>query len=103
MPRNGNVQDLVDALMKKAQLEDEATAGRIRVYEAHHGKFHKELPRDHQVNIITEVVTVVAERIPEEELQNDPNEYILAFHYQLEPNKTHGIPFKFHIKQVSQM
>jgi ubiquitin carboxyl-terminal hydrolase 7 len=101
IPRNGNVEDLVAALMKKAQLEDESTAGPIRIYEVHHNKVHKDLPREHSVANITDIVTLIAERIPQEELINDRNEYIYAMHYQVEPSKPHGIPFKFHIKPVS--
>ena len=97
------MDDIVSALIKKAQLEPETKAGPIRVYEVHSCKIHKELPRDHHVVSITDFVQLVAERIPEEELQNDPNEYIYAFHFDKESSKAHGVPFKFHIKQVSQI
>jgi ubiquitin carboxyl-terminal hydrolase 7 len=98
VPKNGNVDDLVAALIKKAQLEDEAKAGPIRVYEVHSNKIHKDLPREHQVLSITDYVSVIAERIPAEEI-NAEGDLIQAFHFQNEPNKSHAIPFRFLVKQ----
>jgi ubiquitin carboxyl-terminal hydrolase 7 len=45
---------------------------------------------------ITEYVHVIAERIPEEDLEPG-SELIQAFHFQSEPSKSHGIPFRFKI------
>jgi hypothetical protein len=45
---------------------------------------------------ITEYVQVIAERIPEEDLEPG-SELIQAFHFQGEPSKSHGIPFRFKI------
>jgi ubiquitin carboxyl-terminal hydrolase 7 len=103
VPKNGNVEDLIAGIIKKGRLEDEATAGPIRVYEAHSNKIHKELVRDHPVLSITEFIQLIAERIPEEDLDASPTEWIYAFHFQNEPTKAHGIPFKFHIKEVSKI
>ncbi|KAF4635550.1 hypothetical protein G7Y89_g2550 [Cudoniella acicularis] len=99
VPKNGNVDDLVSALVKKAQLEDEAKAGLIRVYEIHSNKIHKELPRLHTVVSITDYVQLVAERVPEEDIEATGTDFMQAFHFQNEPSKSHGIPFKFRIKE----
>lgn len=102
VPKTGIVDDIVTSLIKKAQLEDEEKGGRIRVYEIHSNKIHKELPRGYPVKDITEFVNIMLERIPEEELaQPNGSQYIYAFHFQGEPNKVHSIPFKFLIVQVS--
>jgi len=100
VPKTGNVDDIVSSLIKKAQLEDEEKGGPIRVYEIHSNKLHKELPRNHPVKDITEYIPIMLERIPEEDLA-PPNgsQYIYAFHFQGEPTKVHGIPFKFLIVQ----
>jgi ubiquitin carboxyl-terminal hydrolase 7 len=95
------VEDLIAALIKKAQIEDEVKAGPIRVYEAHSHKIHKELTREHPVAGITDFIQLIAERIPEEDLKATQPEFINAFHFQGEPSKPHGIPFKFHIKEAS--
>jgi ubiquitin carboxyl-terminal hydrolase 7 len=96
VPKNGTVEDLIAALIKKAQLEDEEKAGPIRVYETHSSKIHKILSRESSVLGITEYVHVIAERIPEEDLEPD-TELIQAFHFQNEPSKSHGIPFRFKV------
>jgi ubiquitin carboxyl-terminal hydrolase 7 len=101
VPKNGNAQDVVEALIKKAGLDDEETGGPIRLYELHSHKIHKEHtpPRNHSVISITDYVQLVAERIPKEDLDAQQNEVIQAFHFQGEPNKAHGIPFKFRIME----
>ncbi len=95
------MEDLIAALIKKAQIEDEATGGPIRIYEIHSNKIHKELTREHQVVSITDYVTVIAERIPEEDIiPQGSGDFIQAFHFQSEPSKSHGIPFKFRMIPV---
>ena len=103
VPKNGNVDDIVAGLIKKAQLDDEAKAGPIRVYEIHSNKIHKDLTREHHVVGITDYVQVVAERIPEDDINADSNNLIQAFHFQSEPSKSHGIPFRFQMKPVSEI
>jgi ubiquitin carboxyl-terminal hydrolase 7 len=46
---------------------------------------------------ITESTMLVLERIPEDEISPETS-FINVFHFQSEPNKTHGIPFRFLIK-----
>jgi ubiquitin carboxyl-terminal hydrolase 7 len=92
---------VVDALIKKAGLDDEETGGPIRLYELHNHRIHKEHtpPRNHSVISITDYVQLVAERIPKEDVDAQQNELIHAFHFQGEPSKTHGIPFEFRIME----
>lgn len=103
VPKNGTVGDLITGLIKKAQLEDETAKGPIRVFETHNNKMYKELPREYAVLSITDYISLVAERVPEEEINTDPGHFIYAFHFQNEPNKPHGIPFRFHIKAVGRL
>jgi len=97
VPKTGNVDDLIAGLIKKAQLSDEGE-GPIRLYETHSNKVYKELGRDYSVVAIMDYVNLVAERVPEEERTADPSHFIQAFHFQGEPSKSHGIPFRFLIK-----
>ncbi|KFY35435.1 hypothetical protein V494_05891 [Pseudogymnoascus sp. VKM F-4513 (FW-928)] len=99
VPKNGNVTDLISGLIKKAKLDDEETAGPIRVYGIHNNKVYKEMNSEYTVASISEYITLVAERIPEEDVDVDPRNFIQAFHFQGEPNKPHGIPFKFSIRR----
>lgn len=99
--KNGTVKDLIPILQKKANLSDE-TIQAIRFFEAHNNKFYKELPEDFTVTGINDFVTLFAESIPEEERNADQGyQIIYGFHFEKEPNKPHGVPFKFIIKPVS--
>ena len=90
--------------MKKARLDDEAKAGPIRLYEVHNGKIYKELSREHAVLSINDYVQLYAERIPEDEtsIPQDDLEIIQVIHFQNEPAKSHGVPFKFRILKVNE-
>lgn len=102
VPKTGIVADLVTALIRKAELEDESKAGPIRLYEVSSNKVIKEYARSHTVTTIGDYSVVVAERIPEEDLDAPGTELLNAFHYQAEPSKPWGFPFKFRIKEVSR-
>lgn len=91
---------MIAALVKKAQIPDEAEAGRIRIYEASSNKFYREPPRDHPVTNLNEYTQIYAERVPEEETIADDGNFISVFHFQNEANRAHGTPFKFLIIEV---
>ena len=100
VPKNGVVSDIFPGLQKKANLDD-ATVQNIRVYEAHGSKVYKELPEDYAVAGINEFIILYAEVIPEEERNAvEGDRAIYCFHFDKEPNKVHGIPFKFVVKPV---
>lgn len=103
MPKTGTVDDIVSSVIKKARLEDEEKGGPIRVYETHSNKIHRELSRGHPIKDLTDYISIILERIPEEELaQPNGSQYIHAFHFHTDPTKAHSIPFKFLIFQVSR-
>ncbi|KAH7323922.1 ubiquitin carboxyl-terminal hydrolase-like protein [Rhexocercosporidium sp. MPI-PUGE-AT-0058] len=98
VPKSGNVEDVINALIKKAGIDDEAKGGPIRLYEVHSHKIHKQLSRDYLVNSISDYVNVMAERVPEDDdTEQDSTEVIYAFHFQGEPSKSHGNPFRFRL------
>lgn len=100
VPKTGTIEDLIQALVKKAQIADETEGGRIRVYETSSNKFYREPVREHPVLNLNEYTQIFAERIPDEELGADESNYIQVFHFQNEPNRTHGVPFKFLLVEV---
>lgn len=51
---------------------------------------------------ITDYVQLVAERIPVEEIGADSGQLINAFHFHESTQKSHGVPFKFLVKEVRQ-
>lgn len=99
--RNGNVAELLEALQKKANLDDETTRD-LRILEVHSGKVYKELREDSNVAAINEYSTLYAEKIPAEELNLENDDRVIgAFNFDRELTRTHGVPFKFVVKQVS--
>lgn len=99
--KNGTVEDLIQALIKKAKITDEAEGGRIRVYETSSNRFYREPARDQSVLNLNEYTQIFAERIPEEERTAEDNNFIHVFHFQNEVNRVHGVPFKFLLLEVS--
>ncbi|KAI9822475.1 MAG: hypothetical protein M1827_000194 [Pycnora praestabilis] len=96
--KNGNIADCLPTLQKKANIDDD-TVQNIRVYEAHGGKVYKELHEGYSVASVNEFVTLYAERIPEEDLKLEGGERdINVIHFDKEPNKPHGVPFKFIVR-----
>lgn len=101
VPRNGVIRDLYPGLQKKANIDDEMLSN-VRIYEAHAYRVYKELDAEFPVATISEFITLYAEIIPEEERNAEPGDTaIYCFHFDKEPNKLHGIPFKFLVKPVS--
>ena len=102
MTKSGVVEDLIEGLVKKAKIPSEEEGGRIRVYETSNHKFFRELDRTYPVISINDYTNVVAERIPEEERDVlETNMFINVFHFQSEPSRAHGMPFRFLLKEVS--
>ncbi len=103
MNKQGHIEDLVQAFAKKAQINDEREDGRIRVYEIHHHKFFRELPPNYPVISINDYADVIAERIPEEEIDAEERDFIKVIHFQNDPSRVHGVPFKFLLKEVRML
>ena len=98
VPKTGYVNDLLRGLQKKANLSDDVL-GRIRINEVTQSKIHKELTEDMPIGPMPEFSTLYAEVIPDEEMNHEEGDRaIYAFHYDKEPSKPHGVPFKFVIK-----
>lgn len=101
IPKTGTIEDLIHALVKKAQIPDEAEGGRIRVYETNSNRFYREPQREHPVLNLNEFSQVYAERVPEEEAGADDKNFIHVLHFQNKVNRVHGVPFKFLLKEAS--
>lgn len=102
VPKTGTVSDIVEPLRRKAELSEEEVQN-LRFYEAHSNKVFRELPSDTSVSGFNEWVTIYAEQTPQEELDADENvdRAVFVFHFDKEPSKSHGVPFKFVVKPVS--
>lgn len=103
VPRAGFVEDLVLGIARKLNLNEQQTRN-LRILEAQGGKIARELPQDVAVNSISEFTVLFAEIIPDEELEApDDDRFVYAFHFDKEPNKPHGVPFKFIVKPGEQL
>jgi ubiquitin carboxyl-terminal hydrolase 7 len=83
---------------KKANIPEEELK-KCHVYEAHSNKFYKDLPPDHNVLSINEFFVIYMEKTPDEELEEETPKYLSAFHFDKEPAKIHGIPFRFTVRE----
>ncbi|KAI9898253.1 hypothetical protein N3K66_006613 [Trichothecium roseum] len=92
--KTGTIEDLIQALIKKAKIADEAEGGRIRVYETSANRVYREPPRDQPVFNLSDYTSIYAERVPESELSAEDNDFIQVYHFQNEVNRAHGVPFK---------
>lgn len=100
VPRQGEVSDLIALLRQKLDLPEEKVP-RIRLFEIHNNKIFKDIPESYGVTGLTEYSPLYAEPVPKEELEMADDEYkINVFHFDKEPNRPHGIPFKFVVKPV---
>ncbi|RGP79512.1 ubiquitin thiolesterase [Fusarium longipes] len=95
VPKTGTIDDLVEALVKKAQISGEAEGGRIRIYETSSNRFYREPLREHPVINLNEYATIYAERVPQDEVNADDSQFVHVFHYQNDVSRVHGVPFKF--------
>ncbi|UQC82690.1 ubiquitin carboxyl-terminal hydrolase [Colletotrichum lupini] len=101
--KNGHIEDLIQVLIQKASIPDETEGGRIRVYETSSHKFYRELSRDYPVISMNDYTNVFAERVPEEEINDEEaTSFIQVFHFQNEPSRVHGVPFKFMLVEGEQ-
>ena len=102
VPKTGTIDDLIHALVKKAQISDEEEGGRIRVYETSSNRFYREPRREHPVMNLNDYTQIYAERVPEEEVDIEDNNFVQVFHFQNEVSRVHGVPFKFLTIEVSK-
>lgn len=58
-------------------------------------KFFREMTREYPVISINEYTGLVAERILPEEADATDKDFITCFHFQNEPSRPHGVPFRF--------
>ncbi|KAG5291642.1 ubiquitin carboxyl-terminal hydrolase [Histoplasma ohiense] len=96
--KSGNIGDLLLSFRKRANLDEEMSKN-LRCYEVYGGKVYKEIPENYSILSLSDYVTLYIERIPQEELDMQEGEFkIDCFNFDKEPNKPHGVPFRFVVK-----
>ena len=95
----GNVEDAINLMVAKLQLSANV-ARTIRLYEAHSNKFHRVLDNTLPVHAIPEYMTIYAEVLSDVDTrQSESDREISVIHFQKDPSRIHGIPFRFLLKE----
>jgi ubiquitin carboxyl-terminal hydrolase 7 len=103
VPKTGTIEDLAKELQRKANLSDEVMQD-VKLYTCQSNKITKELLPEMPVSTILDYASTqtFAERAPKEDLEPEEGDRLIwAYHFDKEPTKPHGIPFKFYLKPVS--
>lgn len=102
LPKTSNIHDLSEQLAKKVTLSPGST-GKIRIFEvSKDGKSQREFTGAEMIGNIPDPVELFAEEIPREETEAEETDKIInVFHFSKEVTRTHGVPFKFVVKPVS--
>lgn len=101
VPKLGNVADLFAILAKKANIDHEISS-KLRIYETNNAKIYREYRNESPISSLSEYSNLIVEAIPEEEQRREEENTVVisCYHYDKDPNKPHGIPFRFVIQQV---
>ncbi|KAI8384621.1 uncharacterized protein BYT42DRAFT_493907 [Radiomyces spectabilis] len=101
VPKSGIVCDLATATEAKCKSNN-TQADRVRFYEAIDGKISKEFTSDQGIDQLGDKrATLYAERLTQDELDMDidNDRLIQVVHYNKDPARFHGIPFRFIVKK----
>ncbi|EXX70710.1 Ubp15p [Rhizophagus irregularis DAOM 197198w] len=97
LQKDAIVSEIIKEILKKVTLS--SPDAKIRLYEVMNHKIQKEYKETELTGRIQEFMTLYAEEIPQDELLANSNDQIIqVYHFIKDPIQTHGIPFKFVIK-----
>ncbi|KAG4301231.1 hypothetical protein PCK1_002541 [Pneumocystis canis] len=98
VPKTGILKDVAQALIQRLNLSSELI-NRFHIFGVHSNRIYKDFDLLYPVNALQDFLLLYAEIIPEDELVlEDEYQYIYVYHFQKEPTRSHGIPFRFVIK-----
>ncbi|GAA6026726.1 hypothetical protein JCM8097_005817 [Rhodosporidiobolus ruineniae] len=97
LPKNTSMAEVAnDHLGKQVKLAAAGGSGQIRLFEITEGKRQKVFSGSEVVRDVPEAAELYAEEILEEELNAADDERVVqVYHFNKEPSRTHGIPFRF--------
>ncbi|KAG4305385.1 hypothetical protein PORY_000941, partial [Pneumocystis oryctolagi] len=96
--KTGTLKDVVQILIHKLNLSPELI-DRFHIFGVHSNRIYKDFDLTYPVTALQDFLLLYAELIPEDELVLEENDqYIHVYHFQKEPTRSHGIPFRFIIK-----
>ncbi|KAI9598113.1 cysteine proteinase, partial [Syncephalis fuscata] len=90
---DGTVQDLTTALLDTIKLTSTGT-NQIRILQTLNGKINSCLIEDMPLEKLSNMYTIIAEEVPEDEVElMDGETLISVVHFTKEPTRTHSNPF----------
>ncbi|KAI8055335.1 cysteine proteinase [Syncephalis plumigaleata] len=90
---DGTVHDLVQALLDVVELTETGT-GKVRMIQVLDNKINECLSEDTPLERVQSNLAIVAEEIPEDEVELLEGETIISVvHFNKEASRTHGLPF----------
>ncbi|GAA5896538.1 hypothetical protein JCM6882_005722 [Rhodosporidiobolus microsporus] len=95
LPKNTSMQELANEHLRKVVTLSPESSGQIRVFEIVDGRVQKTFSGSEAVRDVPESLELYAEEITQEELDADNDRIIQVYHFNKEPSRAHGIPFKF--------
>ncbi|KWU45004.1 ubiquitin carboxyl-terminal hydrolase 5 [Rhodotorula sp. JG-1b] len=101
VPKNTTMHEVAqDYLRKNVKLAEQGGTGQIRIFEiAQGGATQKIFNGPENVRDVSEASELYAEEILAEELNADDGERVVqVFHFNKDPARAHGIPFRFVLK-----
>ncbi|CAB4475286.1 unnamed protein product [Rhizophagus irregularis] len=97
LQKDATVNEIIEEILKRVTLS--SPDNKIRLYEVMNHKIQNEYNETELIGRIQEFMTLYAEEIPQDELlANSHDQIIQVYHFTKDPIQTHGIPFKFVIK-----
>lgn len=89
-------------MSKLVKLEPNGS-GKIRIFDVSpSGRSQREHTGSEMIGNLPESAELFAEEIPVEELQaGEGTKIVNVFHYSRDPSRTHGVPCKFVLHEVS--
>lgn len=98
VPKTGTLRDVAQALIQKLNLSSELI-DRFHIFGVHSNRVYKDFDLTCPVTSLQDFLLLYAEVISEDELNLDEDDqYMNAYHFQKEPTRSHGIPFRFIVK-----
>ncbi|GAA5865830.1 hypothetical protein JCM8547_005726 [Rhodosporidiobolus lusitaniae] len=96
LPKNTPISELAnDHLRKQVKLLPEGS-GQIRIFEISSGKAQKVFSGSEVVREVPDAMELFAEEVSQEEANAEDGERVVqVYHFSKDPNRTHGIPFRF--------
>jgi ubiquitin carboxyl-terminal hydrolase 7 len=92
-----------DFLRKEVKLHATGT-GQIRIFDLAHGRSQRFFQGNEVVRDIAESTELYAEEVLIEEEESRDNERVIqVYHFNKDPTRAHGVPFKFILRQVSNL